>query len=117
MTYFLPPKILADSITLYWSTPRYLPLSYQISYQCTLLSENNPYCELTEILSPSNETYKLRGLLLGSVCAVSLVAVYNPAGSDEGISTNVFTPHDSKLRMVYIQCNYIHAAAAGLYVA
>ena len=80
-------------IKLKWTLPRFQPERYQLIYVCTMKSTSAPSQETnhsiitkTQNLTSSTTLFKLFGLRPSSICILTLLAVYNPASIDKGIS-------------------------------
>ena len=92
-----------DYIELSWTHPRFLPESYQLKYMCTLkvtskYNKKNYIQEKTRKLNSDTSSVRIPDLHPSSICTLILVAVYNPASIDSGITITGTTldEHSSK---------------------
>ena len=76
-----------DYVNLMWNCPDYDPERYELYYSCKLQSD--PYYYISSKLNSKNSTStfaRVSELLPGSLCLLTLVAVYNPASIDPGLT-------------------------------
>ena len=83
-------------LCLIWGVPKYSPICYTLSYQCSLMCENKPYTEMSQVLNTSLAGVNLTMLKPGSVCKINLVVLYNPAQHDPGVDFVFETLHSGK---------------------
>ena len=86
-----PPYIEVDRFQISWHTPTYVPSSYKLSYSCKLIHSESEYTKRKENLPFSFTSIVVGDLQPGSECVVTLVAVYNPAAIDTGITVTITT--------------------------
>ena len=86
----------ANFIEIVWSTPKLLPMSYQVNVICRLLYNDIEYKRVEFEAMPLDRVLTLPSLLPGSHCVFTLHAIYNPASIDNGITRTVFTLRSSK---------------------
>ena len=93
MIRFLQPIIASMYVELKWSVPNYFPSSYMLTYSCALKSNKTTYTASTiENIACCRERINITGLHPGSTCICTLLAIYNQASIDKGISLTVTTP-------------------------
>ena len=74
-------------VKLTWNHPDYDPERYELHYSCRLQSEQYYYISSRMNSQKSTSTFaRVSGLLPGSHCLLTLVAVYNPASIDPGVT-------------------------------
>ena len=90
-----------DYVRLNWTRPKFPPEQYQFSFVCT----RNPTCAPIQdmdnsilgnmqFLSSDTTFVRISGLGPSSSCTLFLLAVYNPASIDSGISITGMTLHE-----------------------
>ena len=91
-------KASTDSIRIEWSKPTVHPQLYSMNIACQLLWNGKKYrCDnfqnhgLCKFLAVKN-------LAPGSRCKITILAVYNPASKDNGITLTIDTLKSSKYR-------------------
>ena len=85
-----------DFFDIFWSPPSIPPMTYRINVACRLLCNNMEYNRAKVNRRPYLTTQNVDNLLPGSACTFTLLAVYNPASIDSGITRTVFTLNTSK---------------------
>ena len=84
-----------DYVELSWTHPRFQPEAYQLKYVCTLKPTHTPGPDIhvpnyvmtkTQNLSSDTTCVQISDLRPSSICLLFLLAVYNPASIDTGIS-------------------------------
>ena len=84
------------SFGLSWQKPEFVPDHYQFTTHCQLVCASTEYYH-NEVPVPAEETtLRVVELMPGSVCRVTLKAVYNPASIDKGLTGTVETSFLSK---------------------
>ena len=80
-------------ITLKWTHPRFQPERYQLKYVCTMKSTcvpiqdtNHSIIIKTQNLTSNTTLFTISDLRPASICILTLLAVYNPASIDKGIT-------------------------------
>ena len=77
----------SDFVEVRWSSVLYMPERYQVTFSCRLESNNSHYVSAKIAnISPENCLLRVSKLFPGTVCVINLIAVYNPASIDEGIT-------------------------------
>ena len=80
-----------------WTRPQYLPKEYQYEVSCREWGEEKWYFNPSTQYHPSDTVNVLiQNLTSGSICTFKLMAVYNPASIDDGISTIIQTTPTNK---------------------
>lgn len=95
MIRFLQPNIESMYIELKWSIPNFFPSSYTLTYTCCLTSNQTMYMYTTakvENIHSCVHMVNLTDLQPGSTCICTLLAIYNPASIDKGITYTFTTP-------------------------
>ena len=82
-----------DHVELKWTNPKLLPESYQVKYMCGVKATSTPSLGMKiylvkniQSLNPDTNSVRLSHLRQGSTCVLILIAVYNPASIDAGIT-------------------------------
>ena len=82
-----------DYVNLNWSRPNFQPERYQLMHVCTLKPTctpghglNNYVMTKTQNLTPNTSSVTIPNLRPSSICILFLLAVYNPASIDSGIT-------------------------------
>ena len=86
--------IKANSYSFFvsWTRPQHLPKEYQYKVACRLwCMEKQYFNSLTQYLPSDSVEFLMQNLTPGSICTFKLLAVYNPASIDDGISTTINT--------------------------
>ena len=85
----------SNYVELKWTYPMFLPERYQMKYMCgmKLKATSTPNLDMkihlvksAQSLSRDTTSVRLSDLRPGSICVLILVAVYNPASIDAGIT-------------------------------
>ena len=84
-----------DFIHITWSAPKILPTSYQVYFSCCLIHTGTEYMQVKLEASPFYTMLIVDQLFLGSRCVITLLAIYNPASIDDGITHTIFTTNSS----------------------
>ena len=81
-----------DYLEIIWKHPRYLPENYAFAYSCRLKRGRDDYVTKPSYdLSPKKAFIRVSGLQPDSICKLTLIAVYNPASYDNGITITAAT--------------------------
>ena len=82
-----------DYVEHMWTHPNFRPQKYQLKYVCTLKptctsshDRSNYIMTETQILSSDTTSVTIPNLRPSSICMLFLLAVYNPASIDSGIT-------------------------------
>ena len=78
-------------IDIMWSAPKLLPTSYQVGVTCWRMYNGIEYIRVKLEATPLDTILTIDKLFPGSRCALTLLAVYNPASIDDGITLTIFT--------------------------
>ena len=81
---------------LVWIAPKVLPMSYKINVFCFLMPNGVMYRSKGYNASSVDTKLRVNDLYFGSRCAYNLIAIYNPASRDYGITDAVVMPIASK---------------------
>ena len=81
----------ADFIQITWSEPKFLPASYRLDVTCWMMYANSEYVCVRLELSPFVTILTLYKLFPESHCVFTLLAIYNPASFDDGITRSIYT--------------------------
>ena len=80
-------------IKLKWTQPRFQPERYQLKYVCTMKSTcvpshdtNHSIMTKTQNLTSNTTLFTISDLHPTSICILTLLAIYNPASIDKGIT-------------------------------
>ena len=83
----------SDYVELIWTCPRFPPGSYQVSYMCTVKDrfmlkhdKKNYITKNIQYLSSGTTSFRISDLRPRSKCTLILLAVYNRASIDSGIT-------------------------------
>ena len=88
-----------DFIDIIWSAPKLLPDSYKVNVTCRLVYNGIEYVRVRLVATPLDTIVTINNLLPGSRCVFTLLAVYNPASIDDGITRTIFTLSSSECSM------------------
>ena len=88
-------KADADFIRIKWSAPKFLPDSYQVDVTCRLMPNETEYILVNLNARPFATMLTIDKLFPGSLCVFTLLAIYNPASIDDGITRNIATLNSS----------------------
>lgn len=77
-----------DSVQCSWKAPEYLPKEFKLTVECKYDSEDHNLYSLNTILPPNQTSFILTSLPAVINCEFTLIAVYNPASIDPGITTS-----------------------------
>lgn len=109
VTQFASLKFKDDGVEVFWLPPRfYLPTYFEVTTHCQLTYNStcasDDCCLIKQkVHVASNVTSILVGHVLpGSVCHITLIAVYNPAAIDSGITTTFKIALASEFITMYI---------------
>ena len=91
----------ADFIHITWSQPKILPSSYRVHIGCWLVHVHIEYVREELEASPLSTMFIVDQLLPGSRCVITLLAIYNPASIDDGITHTLFTPNSSVYNRIW----------------
>ena len=82
-----------DYVMLNWTHPRFQPEKYQLNYVCTMKptcipsqETNHSFITKTQNLSSDTTSVTIPDIRPSSICMLFLLAVYNPASIDSGIT-------------------------------
>ena len=83
----------SDYVKLSWTHPQFLPEMYQVTYTCTTMTRfttkydmKNNITSNTQYLSSDTTSFRISDLLPRSNCTLVLLAAYNRASIDSGIT-------------------------------
>ena len=83
----------SDYINLNWTRPEFLPGMYQLKFAVTMKplrtsihNMNDSVVAKTLNLSSTTTSVNISGLRPSSICKINLLAVFNPASIDSGIT-------------------------------
>ena len=83
----------SDYVQLIWTYPQFVPETYQVTYTCTMISRFTPTYDMkynitstTQYLSSDTTSFRISDLRPRSNCTLILLAVYNWASVDSGIT-------------------------------
>ena len=81
-----------DFIEVKWDSPLHKPLAYKAAFVCTLIGNKSNYLSF-QLKNMDSETSSIRvsKLLPETICKMKLIAVYNPASIDSGITFEATT--------------------------
>ena len=86
-----PTKGLAH-VEMTWMRPLYNPEKFKFTYSCIIEPKGFSYTtEGERILSSNSTSARVSGLRPQTVCKLKLIAVYNPASIDPGITVTART--------------------------
>lgn len=89
-----------------WEIPKFLPSWYQLKGWCSYDACRNARYTLPVQKLSSEKSSATVPVRPGSHCQITLIAVYNTASIDQGITRHVATPYKSKFdhdhHLVYI---------------
>ena len=94
MINILTPNSGFDYVELLWTQPLYLPFKYKLTFSCKCTLENVTHNYIVPEgvhLSSNCSSFRVSSLFLESECSLRLLAVYNPASIDPGVTTTVAT--------------------------
>ena len=84
-----------NNIKVSWTSPEFQPYFYQVTSSCKLICDTRTYY-LTELMMDSNvSACTVPNLLPGTTCIIKLIAIYNPASLDPGITLSASTLYAS----------------------
>ena len=85
-----------NEIKVSWTSPEFKPYFYQLTTSCKLTCDARTYY-LTEVMIDSHVSVRtVPNLLPASTCIIKLIAIYNPASLDPGITLSASTLCASK---------------------
>lgn len=84
-----------EELKLDWIAPIVIPLHYQINRVCHH-SGSEEEVQFPSLMVSSNQSFALVPIQHGSECYFTLVAKYNQAGIDRGVTKKSVTPCRSK---------------------
>ena len=91
-------KASSDSIRIEWSKPMVHPQFYSMNIACRLLwNRKNCRCDTFQTHGLRN-FLDVKNLAPGTRCNITILAVYNPASKDNGITLTLDTLRSSKYR-------------------
>ena len=93
-------------IEIVWTPPKLLPMSYQVNVVCRLLCNGKEYKRERLEATPLDTIQTIGKLYPRSHCVYTLLAIYNPASVDDGITRTVLTLNASKYKTIHTI--YIH---------
>ena len=93
-------KAGTNYIEIVWSAPKLLPLSYLINVTCRLLYDGKEYINKVWEITPLDTILTIGKLYPGSQCLYNLLAIYNPASIDDGITGTIFTLNTSMCAII-----------------
>ena len=83
----------SDYVELNWTHPNFLPERYQVTYKCIMKATATPKFGMkyhvmtnTQYLSSGTTSFRISGLRPSSTWKLILIAVYNRASIDSGIT-------------------------------
>ena len=82
---------LEESVTISWDHPWISPLEYRVNAVCWCSCSIEPYVHRVYTLFFTENELNISSLLPSIHCQVTLLAVYNPATLDSGLTFNVRT--------------------------
>lgn len=85
-----------DYVLVKWKKPHILPQSYTLKGACHYVCSAKKYT-MPEIEVPGTRIVTAMPVKIGCECEVTLLATYNPASIDSGITTRFDTPTKSEL--------------------
>ena len=96
MTAFDEFKSKKDSVQISWKSPKYKPDHFKLFVKCK--SDGNESFKYVrhETLSQNENTMEFYDLPSRSTCEFTLLAVYNPATKDPGITCKYYTGSSGK---------------------
>ena len=80
-----------DYVEIVWDRPKYLPTKYKFSYSCTLMGGEEYLTSQPETVHSTCIRVRVADLHHYSICRLNLLAVYNPASIDPGITVTEST--------------------------
>lgn len=101
----------SDYVELIWTRPKFLPEKYQVTYTCTVMTrftpnddKKNRITSNTQYLSSGTTSFRISDLCPRSICTLILLAVYNRASIDSGITITGTTENEgtSKKTLVWM---------------
>ena len=79
-----------DHVALRWDSPQYEPASYEVRYSCKAVGKEVSFISnFTEMLESNATQFLLTNLPQDIRCTLTLIAIYNPASIDTGITVSV----------------------------
>ena len=94
-------------IEIVWSVPKFLPKSYCVNVTCRLLYSGKEYKLEVVKATPMDTILTVGNLYPGSQCLYTLLAIYNEASIDDGITRTIFTLNASMcaiIIMLFTRC-------------
>ena len=95
----------SDFILITWSAPKFPPMRYTIRITCLLVCNSTEYKQAEFTLFNVRTGEIVDDLLPRSACTLTLIAVYNSASNDDGITHKVFTLNEGKYVYKKNVCN------------
>lgn len=90
---------IEDAILIMWIRPKYEPEKYNLAYSCKLKHDVTDYIPTTSLVLDSRKVHHtIPDLRQDSICTISLLAVYNPASIDSGITIKGKTSEEGKAK-------------------
>ena len=80
-----------DYVEITWDRPMHDPIKYELTYSCRLQKGEEYITNQPETLPSTSNSVRLSQLLQDSICKLNILAVYNPASIDPGISVTEST--------------------------
>ena len=84
-----------DFIHITWSAAKLRPASYQVNVTCCLIHTETEYMQVMLGVSSFDTMLTVDKLFSGSLCVLTLRAIYNPASIDHGITRTISTTNSS----------------------
>ena len=79
-------------VRITWQFPKYKPQMYKLSASCKQTGVGKYQISIT--LDSSSTSAEVTGLHPRSVCSINIIAIYNPASIDPGITISATTEGD-----------------------
>ena len=80
-----------DYVEITWDRPIHDPIKYELTAWCRLQEGEEYITNHPKTIPSTHNRVRMSHLRQGSICRVNLLAVYNPASIDPGISVTEST--------------------------
>ena len=89
-----------DSVLVSWKSPKYKPDHFKLFVKCKSDGNESLNYVRQETLSHHESTMEFYDLPSRSTCEFTLLAVYNPASKDPGITCKYYTGSPGKILII-----------------
>ena len=97
-----------DNIRLSWDSPKLRPIKFELTFSCRLINGEEYITNVQQILDSTSISVQLGKLRTNSACKLNLLAVYNPASIDPGITVTKNTMCKGTYTNSTMQCYCIY---------